>query len=190
MPPFWALEGITKRSGETIAAPRRGVALARGAARRDAGADRAREGKAGRHKTLRLIAGSSFEAPDAGRVLVEGEDLSRGRGGSRGGSACVPSIRALSASRRRRDHCGVRARVVEGARRRVTANGGAGALALVDLAGYERRRPLTQHLRRLAAARGGGRSPVRLAPRAAGAVVDEPLCPISIPRCASAPGGD
>jgi spermidine/putrescine transport system ATP-binding protein len=70
MTPFLAVEGITKRFERVVAAERVTLSLAPGEML-------ALLGPSGSGKTtvLRLLAG--FEAPDEGRILVEGEDVTR-----------------------------------------------------------------------------------------------------------------
>ena len=70
MTPFLAVEGLTKRFDRVVAAENVGLSLARGEML-------ALLGPSGSGKTtvLRLLAG--FETPDEGRILVEGEDVTR-----------------------------------------------------------------------------------------------------------------
>ena len=100
---FLRLEGLVKRFDGVVAVDGVSLALERGEMLALLGPS-----GSGKTTTLRLLAG--FESPDAGRVIVDGEDVTRVepvRPALRHG---VPALRALPPSRRRRERR-VRARV-------------------------------------------------------------------------------
>ncbi len=160
--PFLVLADLTKRFGTTRAVDHLSLTLARGEIL-------ALLGPSGSGKTtaLRLLAG--FESPDAGRVVVDGEDV----------TALAPVARRFGMVFQhyalfphldvgQNVAFGLESLQVKGAelRRRV-----AEALALVDLAGYERRR--------IAQLSGGQQQRVALAralaPEPRVLLLDEPL---------------
>ena len=67
---FLELDGLTRRFGEVVAVDALSLALARGEILALLGPS-----GSGKTTTLRLLAG--FEAPDPGRILVQGEDVTR-----------------------------------------------------------------------------------------------------------------
>ena len=69
-PPYLILDGVSKRFGETIAADGVSIELNRGQVLALLGPS-----GSGKTTTLRLLAG--FEAPDSGRIVVDGEDVTR-----------------------------------------------------------------------------------------------------------------
>ena len=129
--PFLVLDALTRRFGVTTAVDHLSLALARGEIL-------ALLGPSGSGKTtaLRLLAG--FESPDEGRVLVEGEDV----------TGTAPVARRFGMVFQHYalfPHLDVGQNVAFGLES-LGVRGGelaarvAAALALVDLAGYERRR--------------------------------------------------
>ncbi|MEO8227605.1 MAG: ABC transporter ATP-binding protein [Gemmatimonadota bacterium] len=68
--PFLSVEGLTRRFGETVAVDHVDLALTRGEILALLGPS-----GSGKTTTLRLLAG--FETPDAGRVIVDGDDVTR-----------------------------------------------------------------------------------------------------------------
>jgi ABC-type Fe3+/spermidine/putrescine transport system ATPase subunit len=68
--PYLILDGVSKRFGETIAADGVSIELRRGQVLALLGPS-----GSGKTTTLRLLAG--FETPDAGRIVVDGEDVTR-----------------------------------------------------------------------------------------------------------------
>jgi ABC-type Fe3+/spermidine/putrescine transport system ATPase subunit len=130
-PPYLELAGLVKRFGAIVAVDGVTLALARGEIL-------ALLGPSGSGKTtmLRLLAG--FETPDAGRVLVEGADVTRVPPVGRRFGMVFQHYALFP-------HLDVGQNVAfgleaEGVRGAALAERVARALALVDLAGYERRR--------------------------------------------------
>lgn len=129
--PFLELVALTRRFGDVVAVDALSLTLARGEILALLGPS-----GSGKTTTLRLLAG--FEAPDAGRILVEGQDVSRLAPVSRRFGmvfqhyALFPHLDVG-----RNVAFGLESLGVKGAElgRRV-----AESLELVDLAGYERRR--------------------------------------------------
>ncbi len=129
--PFLVLDGLTRRFGATVAVDRLSLSLARGEIL-------ALLGPSGSGKTtaLRLLAG--FETPDAGRVLVEGQEVTdmppvtRRFGMVFQHYALFPHLDVGQNVAFGLESAGID-RAARGARV-------ADALALVDLRGYERRR--------------------------------------------------
>ena len=68
--PYLSLDGLVKRFGTTVTVDRLSLSLERGEMLALLGPS-----GSGKTTTLRLLAG--FEHPDEGRVLVEGEDVTR-----------------------------------------------------------------------------------------------------------------
>jgi len=130
MSPFLHLDGLVKRFDGTVAVDRVSLALERGEMLALLGPS-----GSGKTTTLRLLAG--FESPDAGRVLVDGEDVTgvepvaRRFGMVFQHYALFPHLDAGANVAFGLESLGVRGAELE---RRV-----AEALALVDLAGFERR---------------------------------------------------
>ena len=131
MTPFLAVEGLTKRFGGVVAADDVTLSLAKGEML-------ALLGPSGSGKTtvLRLLAG--FETPDAGRILIEGEDVTAVEAVHRRFGMVFQHYALFP-------HLDVGANVgfgLEslGVRGTELAERVANALALVDLAGLERRR--------------------------------------------------
>ena len=134
----------------------------------------------GKTTTLRLLAG--FETPDAGRVVVDGEDVTR----------CEPVRRRFGMVFQHYalfPHLDVGENVAFGLESLGVQRPGAGrarvarALALVDLAGFERRR--IGQLSGGPAAAGGARAGA--GPGAAGAAARRAALESRSRRCASAP---
>ncbi len=160
--PFVALEGLTRRFGDHLAVDRVSLALARGEILALLGPS-----GSGKTTTLRLLAG--FEPPDAGRVLVEGADVTRLAPAARRFGmvfqhyALFPHLDVGENVAFGLESLGVRG---EELGRRV-----AKALALVDLGGFERRR--------IAQLSGGQQQRVAvaraLAPEPRVLLLDEPL---------------
>jgi ABC-type Fe3+/spermidine/putrescine transport system ATPase subunit len=160
--PFVVLEGLTRRFGDHLAVDRVSLALARGEILALLGPS-----GSGKTTTLRLLAG--FERPDAGRVLVEGADVSRLAPAARRFGMVVqhyalfPHLDAGENVAFGLESLGVRGEELE---QRVQK-----ALALVDLAGFERRR--------IAQLSGGQQQRVAvaraLAPEPRVLLLDEPL---------------
>ena len=131
MTPFLTVEGLSKRFGRTVAVDDVTLSLTRGEML-------ALLGPSGSGKTtmLRLLAG--FEVPDAGRVLVEGEDVTRVEPVHRRFGmvfqhyALFPHLDAGENVGFGLESLGVRGMEL--------ADRVSRALALVDLAGIERRR--------------------------------------------------
>jgi len=129
--PFLQLEGLVKRFDGTLAVDRVSLALERGEMLALLGPS-----GSGKTTTLRLLAG--FESPDAGRVLVDGDDVTRVEPvGRRFGMvfqhyALFPHLDVGENVAFGLASLGVRGAELE---RRVRD-----ALSLVDLAGFERRR--------------------------------------------------
>jgi ABC-type Fe3+/spermidine/putrescine transport system ATPase subunit len=129
--PFLKLEGLVKRFDGTVAVDRVSLALERGEMLALLGPS-----GSGKTTTLRLLAG--FESPDAGRVLVDGEDVTRVEPvGRRFGMvfqhyALFPHLDVGENVAFGLESLGVRGPELG---RRV-----GDALTLVDLAGFERRR--------------------------------------------------
>jgi len=129
--PYLVLDQLTRRFGPTLAVDRLSLELA-------AGEILALLGPSGSGKTtaLRLLAG--FDTPDSGRVLVEGQDV----------TATAPVARRFGMVFQHYalfPHLDVGQNVAfglesAGIRGGTLAERVAGALALVDLEGYERRR--------------------------------------------------
>jgi ABC-type Fe3+/spermidine/putrescine transport system ATPase subunit len=131
MNPFLRLDGLVKRFDGTVAVDRVSLALERGEMLALLGPS-----GSGKTTTLRLLAG--FESPDAGRVLVDGDDVTgvepvaRRFGMVFQHYALFPHLDAGANVAFGLESLGVRGPELD---RRV-----AEALALVDLAGFERRR--------------------------------------------------
>jgi ABC-type Fe3+/spermidine/putrescine transport system ATPase subunit len=131
MTPFLQLDGLVKRFDGTVAVDRVSLALKRGEMLALLGPS-----GSGKTTTLRLLAG--FDSPDAGRVLVDGEDVTRVEPvGRRFGMvfqhyALFPHLDVGENVAFGLESLGVRGTELE---RRV-----GDALALVDLAGFGRRR--------------------------------------------------
>ncbi|MGH7630305.1 MAG: ABC transporter ATP-binding protein [Gemmatimonadales bacterium] len=159
---FLSLEGLTRRFGDQVAVHNVWLALARGEILALLGPS-----GSGKTTTLRLLAG--FEAPDAGRVLVEGADVTPLAPAARRFGmvfqhyALFPHLDVGDNIAFGLESLGVRGGDLE---HRV-----AKALALVDLAGYERRR--------IAQLSGGQQQRVAvaraLAPEPRVLLLDEPL---------------
>jgi ABC-type Fe3+/spermidine/putrescine transport system ATPase subunit len=131
MTPFLTVEGLTKRFDSTVAVDDVTLSLVRGELL-------ALLGPSGSGKTtmLRLLAG--FETPDAGRVLVEGEDVTQVEPVRRR-FGMVFQHYALFPHLDAGENVGFGLESL-GVRRAELADRVARALALVDLAGLERRR--------------------------------------------------
>jgi len=131
MTPFLRLEDLIKRFDGTVAVDRLSLALERGEMLALLGPS-----GSGKTTTLRLLAG--FESPDEGRVLVDGEDVTRVPPVARRFGmvfqhyALFPHLDVGENVAFGLESLGVRGSELE---RRVAA-----ALALVDLAGYQHRR--------------------------------------------------
>jgi len=129
--PFLRLDDLVKRFDGTVAVDRVSLALEQGEMLALLGPS-----GSGKTTTLRLLAG--FESPDAGRVLVDGEDVTRVEPvGRRFGMvfqhyALFPHLDVGANVAFGLESLGVKGAELE---RRVSE-----ALALVDLAGFERRR--------------------------------------------------
>ena len=162
MSPFLRLEGLAKRFDGTVAVEQLSLALERGEMLALLGPS-----GSGKTTTLRLLAG--FETPDAGRVLVEGEDVtgqapvSRRFGMVFQHYALFPHLDVRANVAFGLESIGVRGADLE---RRVDR-----ALALVDLAGFG--------ARRIAQLSGGQQQRVALAralaPEPRMLLLDEPL---------------
>jgi ABC-type Fe3+/spermidine/putrescine transport system ATPase subunit len=162
MSPFLRLEGLAKRFDATVAVDDVTLALERGEILALLGPS-----GSGKTTTLRLLAG--FEAPDAGRVVVDGEDVTGSDPVARRFGmvfqhyALFPHLDVGQNVAFGLESLGVGGKELE---RRVVR-----ALALVDLAGFERRR-ITQlsggQQQRVALARA-------LAPEPRVLLLDEPL---------------
>jgi ABC-type Fe3+/spermidine/putrescine transport system ATPase subunit len=128
---FLQLDGLVKRFDGVVAVDRLSLSLARGEMLALLGPS-----GSGKTTTLRLLAG--FETPDAGRVLVEGEDVTRVEPVTRRFGmvfqhyALFPHLDVSENVAFGLQSLGVRGRDLAERRAR--------ALELVDLAGYERRR--------------------------------------------------
>ncbi len=159
---FVSLEELTRRFGDHVAVDRLSLALARGEILALLGPS-----GSGKTTTLRLLAG--FETPDAGRVLVEGGDVTRLAPAARRFGmvfqhyALFPHLDVGENVAFGLESLGVKG---DDLARRV-----AKALALVDLAGFERRR--------IAQLSGGQQQRVAvaraLAPEPRVLLLDEPL---------------
>jgi ABC-type Fe3+/spermidine/putrescine transport system ATPase subunit len=160
--PFVTLEALTRRFGDQVAVDRVSLTLGRGEIVALLGPS-----GSGKTTTLRLLAG--FEMPDAGRVLVEGADVTRLAPAARRFGmvfqhyALFPHLDVGENVAFGLESLGVSGQELD---RRVTQ-----ALALVDLVGFERRR--IPHLsggqqQRVAVARA-------LAPEPRVLLLDEPL---------------
>ncbi len=159
---FLSLDALTRRFGEQAAVDHLSLALARGEILALLGPS-----GSGKTTTLRLLAG--FETPDAGRVLVEGADVTRLAPAARRFGmvfqhyALFPHLDVGENVAFGLESLGVRGDELQ---RRV-----AKALALVDLAGFERRR--------IAQLSGGQQQRVAvaraLAPEPRVLLLDEPL---------------
>ncbi len=131
MSPYLLLEGLVKRFDGTVAVDGVSLALERGEILALLGPS-----GSGKTTTLRMLAG--FEAPDAGRVVVDGEDVTRTDPVARRFGmvfqhyALFPHLDVGGNIGFGLESIGVRGAELE---RRVTR-----ALELVDLAGFERRR--------------------------------------------------
>jgi ABC-type Fe3+/spermidine/putrescine transport system ATPase subunit len=129
--PFLVLEGLTRRFGDHVAVDRVDLALSRGEILALLGPS-----GSGKTTTLRLLAG--FETPDAGRVLVEGTDVTQLSPAARRFGmvfqhyALFPHLDVGQNVAFGLESLGVKGDELA---RRVGK-----ALALVDLEGYERRR--------------------------------------------------
>ena len=127
---FLELAALTRRFGEVVAVDALSLSLARGEILALLGPS-----GSGKTTTLRLLAG--FEAPDAGRILVRGQDVTRLSPVSRRFGmvfqhyALFPHLDVGRNVAFGLESLGVRGLELD---RRVTES-----LALVDLAGYERR---------------------------------------------------
>jgi ABC-type Fe3+/spermidine/putrescine transport system ATPase subunit len=159
---FLTLEGLTRRFGDQLAVDHLSLALARGEILALLGPS-----GSGKTTTLRLLAG--FETPDAGRVRVEGADVTPLAPAARRFGmvfqhyALFPHLDVGENVAFGLESLGVRG---EELARRVAA-----ALGLVDLAGFERRR--------IAQLSGGQQQRVAvaraLAPEPRVLLLDEPL---------------
>jgi ABC-type Fe3+/spermidine/putrescine transport system ATPase subunit len=159
---FVELDGLSRRFGDQLAVDNVSLALARGEILALLGPS-----GSGKTTTLRLLAG--FETPDAGRVLVEGSDVTALSPAARRFGmvfqhyALFPHLDVGENVAFGLESLGVRGEELE---RRV-----AKALALVDLAGFERRR--------IAQLSGGQQQRVAvaraLAPEPRVLLLDEPL---------------
>jgi ABC-type Fe3+/spermidine/putrescine transport system ATPase subunit len=128
---FLQLEGLVKRFDGVIAVDRLSLSMARGEMVALLGPS-----GSGKTTTLRLLAG--FETPDSGRVLVDGEDVTRVEPVARRFGMVFQHYALFP-------HLDVGENVAFGleslgVRGRDLAERGARVLGLVDLAGYERRR--------------------------------------------------
>ena len=131
MSAFLRLEGLVKRFDGVVAVDGLSLALERGEMLALLGPS-----GSGKTTTLRLLAG--FESPDAGRVIVDGEDVTRVEPVARRFGMVFQHYALfphLDVGRERRVRPGILGARGEELRRRV-----ARALELVDLAGFERRR--------------------------------------------------
>jgi ABC-type Fe3+/spermidine/putrescine transport system ATPase subunit len=128
---FLQLDGLVKRFDGVVAVDRLSLSLARGEMLALLGPS-----GSGKTTTLRLLAG--FETPDAGRVLVDGEDVTRVEPVTRRFGMVFQHYALFP-------HLDVGENVAFGlqslgVRGRDLAERGARSLELVDLAGFERRR--------------------------------------------------